>query len=71
VPLATTPFASGAISPAWLPREASPTQGSTRSVAVNLTKPRRAIATRYDKTAVCYAAGIAIAASLDWIKSVI
>jgi transposase len=34
-------------------------------------KERRAIATRYDKTAVCYAAGIAIAASLDWIKSMI
>ena len=32
-------------------------------------KERRAIATRYDKTAVSYAAGIAIAASLDWIKS--
>ncbi len=32
-------------------------------------KERRAIATRYDKTAACYAAGIAIAASLDWIKS--
>ena len=34
-------------------------------------KERRAIATRYDKTAVSYAAGIAIAASLDWIKSLI
>ena len=34
-------------------------------------KERRAIATRYDKTAICYAAGVAIAASLDWIKSVI
>lgn len=32
-------------------------------------KERRAVATRYDKTAACYAAGIAIAASLDWIKS--
>jgi transposase len=32
-------------------------------------KERRAVATRYDKTAVSYAAGIAIAASLDWIKS--
>jgi transposase len=32
-------------------------------------KKRRAIATRYDKTAVSYAAGIAIAASLDWIKA--
>ena len=32
-------------------------------------KERRAIATRYDKTAVSYAAGIAIAVSLDWIKS--
>jgi transposase len=31
-------------------------------------KERRAIATRYDKTAVSYAAGVAIAASLDWIK---
>jgi transposase len=34
-------------------------------------KERRAVATRYDKTAVSYAAGIAIAASLDWIKSLI
>ena len=34
-------------------------------------KERRAIATRYDKTALSYAAGIAIAASLDWIKAVI
>ena len=34
-------------------------------------KERRAIATRYDKTAACYAAGVAIAASLDWIKSMI
>ena len=34
-------------------------------------KERRAIATRYDKTAVSYAAGVAIAASLDWIKSLI
>ncbi len=32
-------------------------------------KERRAVATRYDKSAACYAAGIAIAASLDWIKS--
>jgi transposase len=32
-------------------------------------KERRAVATRYDKTAACYAAGIAIAVSLDWIKS--
>ena len=31
-------------------------------------KERRAIATRYDKTATSYAAGVAIAASLDWIK---
>ena len=34
-------------------------------------KERRAIATRYDKTALSYAAGIAIAASLDWIKALI
>ncbi len=34
-------------------------------------KERRAVATRYDKTATCYAAGIAIAASLDWIKALI
>ena len=34
-------------------------------------KERRAIATRYDKTAVSFAAGIAIAAALDWIKSLI
>ncbi|MGH3054428.1 MAG: IS5 family transposase [Gaiellaceae bacterium] len=32
-------------------------------------KERRAIATRYDKTAASYAAGIAIAAALDWLKS--
>ena len=32
-------------------------------------KERRAIATRYDKTASSYAAGIAIAATLDWFKS--
>lgn len=32
-------------------------------------KERRAVATRYDKTASSYAATIAIAASLDWIKS--
>ena len=31
-------------------------------------KERRAVATRYDKTAASYAAGVAIAASLDWIK---
>ena len=31
-------------------------------------KERRAIATRYDKTAVSFAAGIAIATALDWIK---
>jgi transposase len=31
-------------------------------------KERRAIATRYDKTAISYAAGIAIAATLDWLK---
>lgn len=34
-------------------------------------KERRAIATRYDKTAASYAAGVAIAASLDWIKYLI
>ena len=34
-------------------------------------KERRAIATRYDKTVVSYAAGVAIAASLDWIKSLL
>jgi transposase len=32
-------------------------------------KERRAVATRYDKTAASYAAGIAIAATLDWMKS--
>jgi hypothetical protein len=32
-------------------------------------KERRAVATRYDKTATSYAATVAIAASLDWIKS--
>ena len=32
-------------------------------------KEWRAIATRYDKTARSYAAGIAIAATLDWFKS--
>ena len=32
-------------------------------------KERRAIATRYDKTVSSYAAGIAIAATLDWFKS--
>ena len=31
-------------------------------------KERRAVATRYDKTAISYAAGIAIAATLDWLK---
>jgi len=34
-------------------------------------KERRAIATRHDKTAACYAAGIAIAAALEWIKSML
>lgn len=34
-------------------------------------KESRAVATRYDKTAASYAACIAIAASLDWIKSLI
>ena len=34
-------------------------------------KERRAIATRYDKTAASYAAGVAIAASLDWINSLL
>ena len=34
-------------------------------------KERRAIATRYDKTATSYAAGVAIAASLDWIKGLL
>lgn len=33
-------------------------------------RTRRAIATRYDKTATSYAAGIAIAATLDWFKAV-
>ncbi|WP_428492509.1 IS5 family transposase [Rhodopila sp.] len=32
-------------------------------------KEWRAIATRYDKTAISYAAGIAIATTLDWFKS--
>ena len=32
-------------------------------------KEFRAVATRYDKTATSYAAGIAIAATLDWFKS--
>lgn len=32
-------------------------------------KEWRAIATRYDKTATSYAAGIALAATLDWFKS--
>lgn len=32
-------------------------------------KERRAVATRYDKTAVSFGAGIAIAATLDWFKS--
>ncbi len=34
-------------------------------------KERRAIATRYDKTAVSFAAGIAIAAAIGWIKCLI
>lgn len=34
-------------------------------------KERRAVATRYDKTAISFAAGIALAASLDWIKSLL
>ncbi len=34
-------------------------------------KEYRAVATRYDKTALSFAAGIAIAASLDWIKSLL
>jgi transposase len=34
-------------------------------------KEWRAIATRYDKTASSYAAGIAIAATLDWFKSAV
>ena len=34
-------------------------------------KERRSVATRYDKTAASYAAGIAIAASLDWIKDLL
>jgi len=34
-------------------------------------KERRAVATRYDKTATSYAACVAIAASLDWIKPLI
>jgi transposase len=34
-------------------------------------KERRAVATRYDKTGTCYAAGVAIAASLDWIKALL
>jgi transposase len=34
-------------------------------------KERRAVATRYDKTAASYAAGIAIAATLDWIKTLL
>ena len=32
-------------------------------------KERRAVATRYDKTAISYAAGVAIAATLDWFNS--
>jgi transposase len=32
-------------------------------------KEWRAVATRYDKTAISYAAGVAIAATLDWFKS--
>lgn len=31
-------------------------------------KERRGIATRFDKAAACYAAGIALAATLDWLK---
>jgi hypothetical protein len=31
--------------------------------------PLHSIATRYDKTAASYAANIAIAATLDWLKS--
>ena len=34
-------------------------------------RERRAVATRYDKTALSCAAGIAIAATLDWFKSTI
>lgn len=34
-------------------------------------KERPAIATRYDKSAVSYAAGVPIAASLDWIKGLL
>jgi hypothetical protein len=34
-------------------------------------KERRAIATRYDKIATSYAAGVAIAASMDWIKGLL
>jgi transposase len=34
-------------------------------------KERRAVATRYDKTAISFAATVAIAASLDWIKSIL
>lgn len=34
-------------------------------------KERRAVATRYEKTATSYAACVAIAASLDWIKTLI
>lgn len=34
-------------------------------------KERRAIAIRYDKNAVSFAAGSAIAAALDWIKCLI
>ena len=34
-------------------------------------KERRAVATRYDKTATSYAAVVAIAVSLDWMKSLI
>jgi hypothetical protein len=38
-----------------------------------LLKERRAVANQYDKTAICFAAAIAIAiaASLDWIKSLL
>lgn len=34
-------------------------------------KERRAVATRYNKTAASYAAGVAIAVSLDWINAAI
>ena len=47
-----------------------PSPEPDRALLVAL-KERRAVATRYDKTAASYAAGITIAASLDWIKSLI